>query len=509
MADDKKFNLEIGTSADTSGLEAVERQLKAVAAAGKSAANPMADGSQLRAGAGAGAAEDPAEAARETTKAIEEQAEALADLTDEQAGVVDATKRMNQEAGKPDGFQKLFTQQRLIQIANEFGNLARTVGQFATEFAKTEAGKEMLSGLSEEAQALGSTVLSVSAGVAQGFATGGPVGGAIAGTTALVKILGDSFLAVQRAEEEGAAAFAKAQSEYQSRARERERAATSDAIERQFEREADKLEDQNEKLREQAGLLDARRRLEDENFALFQEKQRGEGRSEADLRRDQILYEARKEEERIASEEKALADRRDAAEKRRADALQKRELTRIQGLGTKGPEFAAADKAFKEADEAFDDTTRGFYTGSRSLKVDRTTNAVRLERRLAEDDRRREEEKARDTERRAEETRRRQEEADRARADEARRRQQLGREGEGIADGLIGGAANGRQQAALEQIGNRIAADPNGGGLGQLADAVEKMMGAADEARRRDLRQAMERIARLEAKLKTKGDSGS
>jgi hypothetical protein len=116
---------------------------------------------------------------------------------------------------------------------------------------------------------------------------------------------------------------------------------------------------------------------------------------------------------------------------------------------------------------------------------------------------------ARSEQQRRDEERRQQEDADRARDAEARRRQQLGREGEGIADRLIAGAANGRQQAVLEQIGNRIAADPNGGGLGQLADAIEKMMGAADEARRRDLRQAMERIARLEAKLKTKGDSGS
>lgn len=50
MADEgKKFDIELGTKADTSGLEAAERALKAVETAGKAAANPMTDGSQLAA----------------------------------------------------------------------------------------------------------------------------------------------------------------------------------------------------------------------------------------------------------------------------------------------------------------------------------------------------------------------------------------------------------------------------------------------------------------------------
>ena len=52
MANDgKKFDIEVGTTADTSGLEATERALKAVETAGKAAVNPMADRSQLAAGA--------------------------------------------------------------------------------------------------------------------------------------------------------------------------------------------------------------------------------------------------------------------------------------------------------------------------------------------------------------------------------------------------------------------------------------------------------------------------
>jgi hypothetical protein len=162
--------------------------------------------------------------------------------------------------------------------------------------------------------------------------------------------------------------------------------------------------------------------------------------------------------------------------------------------------------AAKRASQAAE---RAAATAAKEAELQRSALEARTAARLQAEARQAQEAATRDTQRKEEEARRRQEEADRAREAETRRRQQLGREGEGIADGLIGGAANGRQQAALEQIGNRIAADPNGGGLGQLADAVEKMMHAADEARRRDLRHAMERIARLEAKLKTKGDSGS
>lgn len=89
---------------------------------------------------------------------------------------------------------------------------------------------------------------------------------------------------------------------------------------------------------------------------------------------------------------------------------------------------------------------------------------------------------------------------------EAARRDGLGREGEGIADGVARGA-NPRQAAALEQIGNRIAADPTGGGLDQLTSAIERLLTSADAARSRELRRALERIERLEAKAKKGGDN--
>ena len=90
---------------------------------------------------------------------------------------------------------------------------------------------------------------------------------------------------------------------------------------------------------------------------------------------------------------------------------------------------------------------------------------------------------------------------------EAARREGLGREGEGIADGVARGASDPRQSAALEQIGNRIAADPAGGGLDQLTSAIERLLTTADQTRARELRRALERIERLEAKVKKGGDN--
>jgi len=104
----------------------------------------------------------------------------------------------------------------------------------------------------------------------------------------------------------------------------------------------------------------------------------------------------------------------------------------------------------------------------------------------------------------AAEARRQQEEQQRQR-EEQQRQQAAGLEGENIADSLVRGAANPAQAAALEGIGNRLAA---GGDMSELVAAIERMMGAASEARARELRRALERIERLEAKLKTNGDTG-
>ncbi len=94
MADDgKKFDIEVGTKADTSGLEAAERALKAVEAAGKSAANPMADGSQLGATGNAEAVRETTAAVVEQRAAVEDLAEASGNLEQQQADVAEAEKR--------------------------------------------------------------------------------------------------------------------------------------------------------------------------------------------------------------------------------------------------------------------------------------------------------------------------------------------------------------------------------------------------------------------------------
>ncbi len=95
MADDsKKFDLEIGTKADTSGLEATERALKAVETAGKAAVNPMADGSQL--GGGAEAVRETTVAVQEQQAAVQELTEANGDLEQQQADAEEARKRASE-----------------------------------------------------------------------------------------------------------------------------------------------------------------------------------------------------------------------------------------------------------------------------------------------------------------------------------------------------------------------------------------------------------------------------
>jgi hypothetical protein len=502
MADGKKFDIELGTKADTSGLEAVERQLKAVAAAGKEAVNPMTDGSQLR----AGRAEDAAEQVRETTEAIQEQAEALEELTDAEAGVVDATKRLNEEAKKPDGFKALFDQQRLQQTAREMRALGATVRDLFQEFAATEAGKEFFGGLSDEARTFGSVAAQTGAAVAQGWAAGGPIGAAVAGLNVLVREVGDSFLAVSRAQEEAARSYAAEEARIIAQTRERRAIAENRAIEQQIQRENDTLQDQSEILREQQGLLKSRRELANATFQLEQAQSAAAGVSPEQLEIERVKKELRDKEQEIAqarvdrqNERGLLEVERDAREVRIRNARNRNDPEAVAEL----------EREKAELQEQLQDRERADSTLARGEDAQLEAAILRAATRLTEIATGTTGAAARDTERRARDEAAAQERVRREAEAEAVRRQGLGREGEGIADGVARGAADPRQALAIEQIGNRIAADPAGDGLGELATAIERLMTTADEARARQLRQALERIERLEARVTKRADNGS
>lgn len=200
--------------------------------------------------------------------------------------------------------------------------------------------------------------------------------------------------------------------------------------------------------------------------------------------RDRTKGEVATEEERArlaALEKEIIKEREELARKRREEeqaareALEAAAAKRDQVVTGASIEAEGAVNAFEIGRQ-----TRGVGTAARV----RTAQEQEQERREAESARvRRERETA------------------------SARRQGLGREGEGIADGVARGAADPRQAAALEQIGNRIAADPAGGGLDQLASAIERLLTTADQTRARELRRALERIERLEAKVKKGGDT--
>lgn len=134
MADGKKFDIELGTKADTSGLEATERALRDVEQAGKAAANPMADGSQLAAGAGL------SEAVRATTAAVDDQRAAVDDLTQanedlerQQADVAEAQKRAS--ARRIDDLEKEERTHRDAIQAEQDGARLRAAGLAALAVA--------------------------------------------------------------------------------------------------------------------------------------------------------------------------------------------------------------------------------------------------------------------------------------------------------------------------------------------------------------------------------------
>ena len=176
---DKDISIEIKTKADTSGAEAAKKALDEVARAGEqatsSSVNPMADGSQLRAG-------NRAEEVRETTEAVEEQTDAIKKQADALEDLADAAEKTGDEAedsgAKLDKLVSLERARVAADIARVFGQVAGVVGNVRRELGGADADldktlKNVETGLNSVEGAL--------AGAAQGFAVGGPLGAAVGG----------------------------------------------------------------------------------------------------------------------------------------------------------------------------------------------------------------------------------------------------------------------------------------------------------------------------------------
>lgn len=167
MANDgKKFDLELGTKADTSGLEATERELRAVEAAADDAVealNPMTDGSQL-----AGLKEqtealhETADAARDAADAAREDAAALDDAAEAAEDAMEAQRKLDVEQAKANKSAREQAEQlrrveentrRLVAIG-----LASELNQIAQQFR----------GVSRETDLVLDGVSALSAGLASG-----------------------------------------------------------------------------------------------------------------------------------------------------------------------------------------------------------------------------------------------------------------------------------------------------------------------------------------------------
>lgn len=176
--------------------------------------------------------------------------------------IEDVFSKTAEGAKKADeGFKKLFDQQRLQGIGQQLGVLAQSAGAFAREFSKSDAGKEMFSGLSEEATIFGETALSIANGVAQGYAQGGPIGAAIGGLAGLIDKVGGEWLdsnarIVQAEKEVSAAILANT-----SRIRERRKEAAGREIEQTYRSEKQELEAQRQELERIAKIRNSERDL--------------------------------------------------------------------------------------------------------------------------------------------------------------------------------------------------------------------------------------------------------
>lgn len=290
MADnDKDVRIKIGTEADTSGAESAEEAIKRVTQAAN--VNPMTDGSQLR-------------ATKQTTEATKEQAEAVEDLTaavhelsqEEEAALkkqrdndlerAEAMKRGREEAEQAKkNLDDLYNQQRLQGIGRMLRDMATEASRFAQEFSKTERGKEILSGLSEEMTVFGATAASVTSGVATGFATGGPVGAAIGGITGLIKTLGDEWINTNKRIEDSNRDLDRAIDESRARIEARKKAAIDRAVEERFAAERAELQKQREELEHIRALRDSQRGLDDAKDKLNDQRaaQAGAPQSSIDL----------------------------------------------------------------------------------------------------------------------------------------------------------------------------------------------------------------------------------
>ena len=533
MASGNDREIRIGVTAETSGAEEARKALEGVRRAAEEAAAASGEVRPLEGGAG-GARVD-ARAIEEVTAATLEQVEAngilidsLDELTDAEAGVVRSTgkvseefKKLSEEAKKPEGFAKLYSKERMEGIKSSFQDLGRAVGEFAKEFAKTDEGKRLLEGLPEELQVFGETALKVSDDVAKGFSQGGPIGGAVSGLAALIQHVGKEYLDAQERIKASNEELERAQAAHAEKAEARRKEAIRTDIEKQYQRELEILESQSEEMDRQRQVRSALRELQDEDFALNEEKERAAGASETDLKRKRIDYEATRDKEALDEEVKAGQKRMEEMKAAHEAALKKRDDIRTRGLGTGDAEYEEAQRQVNESNEQFIDSIRdvgalGKANGLKKAAIDRSAERQHLQLDREESGRKKREEdrEAADKKQEDEKAARDGEQKARVRKSEEGRVRDIGHDADGISSKAAGIAekrlGKGKGSEALDTIGAALSDDPTAKELESLTKLLTQLAGALDKkggGDSRAIRDLQKEVRDLQGKLTKGGDA--
>lgn len=154
--------------------------------------------------------------------------------------------------------ERLARAEKWRAIGQELRQLTGAVAQFSREFAATDAGKEAISGLSEEMQIFGKTASEVGAGVAQGYSQGGLIGGAIGGLRGLIQSVDGEWLDANARIMASGQELERATVAHTLRLQERRKEATDKAIQEAYAAERKELEGQREQLEQIAALREAK-----------------------------------------------------------------------------------------------------------------------------------------------------------------------------------------------------------------------------------------------------------
>lgn len=253
-----KFDIELGTKADTSGLDQVERAIRGIDdAAGELNDNPMAMplGDQST--------------AQDVAETLDEVTEATRQLTEENERLTDSVEELGEASEESDEQLKTLVNMQRAQaaaaLADVLGKIGPAIRQVAADFR--ESDKELAETLDATAMATDSVTSALSF-AAQGFAVGGPMGAAIGATIGLLSgplksAYGDmvNSLEAARAATDNAA---RAQDAYRKLLAETQAEAGRQRVSRFWQIEKDAIEQANAALDRNIALLETRRRADEQ-----------------------------------------------------------------------------------------------------------------------------------------------------------------------------------------------------------------------------------------------------